>query len=307
MFNSLINAIQWLISRVGVIYVIIFIFSLTCVDFKMLDMRIKTRHLNDAIPDFSDMIVFSKDRSSEKNINWNPYKNYFELIRSYMPSDLVSRQLLGYVDFYSGEEQKAIELFKSSSEIDGHLLFLSNYNLGVLYYKKQMWPQAAEYLLKAITSNTQLGILLMNNSIVYKQIFISPYFKYSLNDELNDAQSRAYILLLSSLHYLGQYDKMILIANAAIGNQNLSYKDAFYFYEGLGFYEMGQIQKAFLLFGKSLTLEKDNPDVYYYIASIYQRGGELKQAQYFLQTSYALHQKNDPRFPYDKQLNLCFF
>jgi hypothetical protein len=37
-------------------------------DLKTLDARIKIRHLNDAIPDFSDMIIFSKDQNAKKII-----------------------------------------------------------------------------------------------------------------------------------------------------------------------------------------------------------------------------------------------
>ena len=69
----------------------------------------------------------------------------------------------------------------------------------------------------------------------------------------------------------------------------------------------GQMGKAVLLFEKSLTIEKNNPDVYYYLADIYQNAGQLEQSKEFLQVSYALHQKNDPRFPYDKQTYLRFF
>ena len=67
------------------------------------------------------------------------------------------------------------------------------------------------------------------------------------------------------------------------------------------------MEKAFLLFQKSLTIEKNNPDVYFYIANIYQKAGQFDQARALLQVSLALHQKNDPRFPYDSHVNLRFF
>ena len=299
--------IRWLCTRVAVIYVIIALFCFTCVDLKMLGMRIKTRHLNDAIPDFSDMIVFSKDQDSKKNLDWAPYKHYFELVLGYLPDDVITKQLLGYVDFYAGHEQRGIELFKSSATMNGQPLFWSNYDLGVLYYKKQMWPQAAEYLFKAVSSNPKLTLILMQNAMVYRQIFSSPDFKYTLSDEIDDARSHAYILLLSSLNSMRQYDKMILIANVGIADKNLSYKDAFYYYAGLGFFEAGQMEKAFLLFQKSITIEKNNPDVYYYMANICQHIGQQQQAQDLYQISYALHQKNDPRFPYEPHINLRFF
>ena len=88
------------------IYVILFIFCLTCVDFKTLDMRIKIRHLNDAIPDFSDMIIFSKDQNAKKDIDWKPYKNYFELILSYMPDDLITNNCSGMLIIIRGRNKR---------------------------------------------------------------------------------------------------------------------------------------------------------------------------------------------------------
>lgn len=303
----MVRVFQWLFSRIALVYVIVFIFCLTCVDMKTLEMRIKTRHLNDAIPDFSDMIIFSKDQEARKGIDWRPYKDYFQLILDYIPNDMITKQLLGYVDFYSGQEQKAIDLFKNSSAVSGRMLFWSNYNLGVIYYKKGMWPQAAGYLLNAVSANPRLTLLFMENSIVYRQIRASIYFKYSLTDEINEAQGNAYLLLLSSLYHMGQYDKVIEIAKLGLDNQRLSQKGAFYYYAALSYYATGQIEKAFLLFEKSQQLDRDNPDVYYYLADIYQHAGRLQEAQYSLQISYALHQKKDPRFPYGAAINLRFF
>ena len=304
---ALARSFKWLASRVAVIYVILFLVCLTCVDLKTLDNRIKVRRLNQAVPNFTDMINFSMDKIKGQEVDWAPYKNYFELILRYLPDDKAAKQLLGYVDCYTGQEEKAIALFKSSALMNGHLLFWSNYNLGVLYYKKGMWPQAVEYLSKAILANSGLNVFLIQNSIIYKQILSYSVFSYSLDDRINTAKSKAYVLLLSSLHYMGQYDQMIAMSKLAIENQNLFYKDDFYYYAGVAFYETGQIQKAFLLFQKSLTIEKNNPDVYYYIANIYQKAGQLERARDFLQVSYALHQKNDPRFPYEAKVNLCFF
>ena len=87
-------------------------------------------------------------------MDWKPYQDYFELILSYIPNDVITEGLLGYVYCYSGHEEKAIALFKASAQMNGKFLFWSNYDLGVLYYKKEMWPQASQYLLNAISSNT---------------------------------------------------------------------------------------------------------------------------------------------------------
>jgi tetratricopeptide (TPR) repeat protein len=299
--------IPWIFSRVGMIYIIVLVFCLSFVNFKSLDERIKVRFLNDAIPDFSDLIIFTKDPNAKNELDWRPYKNYFGLIYRYMPRDPVARQLQGLVDYYTGREQEAVNLFESTAMEKGKFLFWSNYNLGVIYYKKGLWSKAAESLFKAIGSSPKLTVLLMDHSLVYRQIMMNPYFKYSLTDELKDGLSHAYILLLSSLSYMKQYDKMIYIANAAIGNPILSHKDAFYYFEGLAFFEMGHFQEAFGLFEKSLTMEKENPYTYYYLANIYQKAGQAEQAHTLLQASYTLHQRNDPRFPYETQAKLRFF
>jgi tetratricopeptide (TPR) repeat protein len=307
MFKLITRTIQWLGSRVAVIYLIALVFCFTCVDLKNLNMRIKTRHLNDAIPDFSNMITFSQDPAIKNDLDWMPYKNYFELVLRYLPDDVLTKQLLAYADYYSGQEQKAIDLFQQASTIHGQYLFWPNYNLGVLYYRKGMWPQAADALFKAIASNPELTLILDEKSMVYRQIRSSPDFKYSLSDEIKGAQGDAYVLLLSTLHHLRQYNKIFVVAKIALTNPNLPDKDAFYYYTGLGLYEAGQLEKAFLFFQKSLALEKNNPEVYYYIANIFKNIGQQEQAKDYYQASYLLHQKNDPRFPYDARMNLRFF
>lgn len=69
MIKSMDHITQWLISRVALVYIVIIIFCFTCVDLKMVEMRIKVKHLNGAMPDFSDIIVFSKEQKVINNID----------------------------------------------------------------------------------------------------------------------------------------------------------------------------------------------------------------------------------------------
>jgi tetratricopeptide (TPR) repeat protein len=302
----LLDGLKWIFSRVGIIYVIVLCFAFTCIDFKMLQMRVKLRRLNDAIPDFSVMVGFSQHEINA--VHWKPYEEYFKLILRYVPDDVMVKQLLGYVDFYEGKQDKAEALFKSASVLRGQNLFWADYNLGMIEYRNQHWTQAADYFFKAVSSNPKLTAALMQNTQVYRQIFASPAFGgHSLDQEYKDAQAHAYIFLLSSLDNLKVYDKMVVIANLAFKNPDLSYKDAFAFYEGLGLLGMGQVPKAIDFFQESLNLEKNNPDVYVYLADIYRQAGHGTEARALLQISYALHQKNDPRFPYTAQADLRFF
>jgi Tfp pilus assembly protein PilF len=106
---------------------------------------------------------------------------------------------------------------------------------------------------------------------------------------------------------MGQYDKMFMLSKLALDNQDLTHKEAFYYYAGLALLGMGQTDKAFLFFQKSLTINENNPDLYFYMANIYQSQGHQKEAQYFFQASLSFHQKNGERMPYGTQLNLRFF
>ena len=93
MFKILINTMKWAFSRFGVVYAIVFVFCLSFVDLKTLDMRIKVRHLNSAIPDFAPMINFSRNPDQNQGVDWAPYKNYFELILRFMPDDVVAQAI----------------------------------------------------------------------------------------------------------------------------------------------------------------------------------------------------------------------
>ncbi|MDE2027918.1 MAG: tetratricopeptide repeat protein, partial [Candidatus Omnitrophica bacterium] len=300
---NLIISLRWLLSRVGFIYIVAFLFCLVFVDFKTLDERTKIRHLNDSIPDFSDLVLFSRGKALRDDTEWQRYANYFKLVLSYMPDDALTKQLLGFVEYYFGHEGRAIDLFKNSSDIKGQGLFWSNYNLGLIYYKKGDWSQAADYLFKTIASNPKLTGFLMQNSTVYRQIFASPFFRFSLEADLHEAQGRAYVLLLSSLAHLGQYEKMFLVSKVAVSNPDLPYKDVFYADAGIACDNMGRPQEALLFFEKSLSLQKSNPDVYYDMATLYGRLGQSQQAAQFLQASYALHLKDKGTFPYEAHFN----
>lgn len=307
MDKSVVSLIRWVMGRMAWVYVLVLLFCLVCVDFKMLDMRIKMRHLNDAIPDFTSMVVFARNPEAAPAIDWKPYQRYFELILRYMPDDPIARQLLGYVEYYEGHQDKAVDLIQGASLVNGHDLLWADYNLGVIDFKKGMWPQAAESLLKCVLASPKLTEILMENSTVYRQILINPYINTpSLTQGTSQAQSEACVLLLSSLLKMKRYDQVLVISDMALQSRNLVNKDAYYYYAGLALYAMGQPQKAYLLFQRSLTIEKNNPDVYYYLASIYENMGQLAQAKAFLQASYALHEKHDPRFPYDARLKLRF-
>ncbi|MBF0510857.1 MAG: tetratricopeptide repeat protein [Candidatus Omnitrophica bacterium] len=303
----IIQQIKWFFSRVAVIYLVIFIFCLTCLDLKTLDERIKVRRLNSAARDFSQLILFEKGlMAKDEKVSWQGYKDYFELILQYVPDDMIAKQFLGYVSYYVGDEARAIKLYKDVAQLGGQDVFWPDYNLGVIYYKKGMWTESAQYLFKAIGANPKLTAFLVQTSIIYRQVSASPYFKYTYGQQLENALEKSYILLLSTLNHLKQYDKMIILANSALG-RGLPCKDALYLYLGVGLLEEGQLAQAEQFFQKSLLIEKNNPEVYYYMANIYKTMGRLKEAQNLLEVSLMLHRQNNPRFPYDRSINPRFF
>ena len=304
--SAFLRPLQWLTSRIAVIYIVLFVLILTCVDIHTVEKRNKIRHLNGISPDFTQMNNFLTHQVPKPAMNWVPYKNYFELVLRYMPQDAIAQELLGYVYYYMGQENKAIALLKSASNFSDNL-FWPNYNLGVIYYKKGMYEQSFDYMSKAIAANPQGTVGYMYSSVMYRQIFFRYSSKLDVKEQLNDAFGLAYILMEASLQHLQRYDQMLMIAASAVSHKEFPYQDAHALYAGIACLELRQADKAVLLFERSLNLEKNNPLVYVYLAQIYKAIGKEQAGQELLKISQDIRMKNEGRFPYDQNIELRYF
>ncbi len=306
MFKPLLRVLKWLVSRVGIIYVLLTVFILFCVDLKTVDERNKARQLNGMRPDFKEMIVFSKSLNHLENINWKPYKDYFEKVLKYMPDYSVANELMGYVYFNMGQEQKAIASYNKVLTISKNY-FWPNYNLGVIYYKKGFYQEAFTCLRRAVESNPEWTIKYVYDSMMYRQIFVSGAFKYNLKEELNSAYSSAYILMLSSLERLKRYDAMLYLSLFVISKKEFPNQDAFFFYAALATFEMKQLDKSLSFFEQSLILDKNNPMTYLYLSRIYKMAGKDQASENLSRIFESLSVKKSERFPYDQNIGVRFF
>ena len=317
MLKTVFHVMKFLLSRVGIIYVLLFIFLIFCVDLKKIDERVKIRRLNGMRPEFAQMIDFAKHYQPAQTVDWTPYKDYFERLLSYLPNNstaeklhiedyFIAKTLLGYIYFYTGQEKKAISYFGASEDFNRHF-FWSNYNLGVIYYKKGMYAKALKHLNQALETDPEMTIKFMNNSTLYRQIFSSNSFNFNLKDELREAFGSAYVLMAASLGHLQQYKEMLMVSVAAINKKEVPNQEDIYFYAALACLELKEIDKAAVFFNSSLSIKKDNPVIYLYLSRIYKVAGNDQKSQEALKISQEIHSKNSQWHPFDERVELRYF
>jgi tetratricopeptide (TPR) repeat protein len=170
-----------------------------------------------------------------------------------------------------------------------------------------MYEQSLEYLGRAVSANIQTTVGYMQSSVIYRQIFASASSNLDLKEELRNAFGAAYVLLEASLGHLQRYEQMLSVSLMAIDNKELSYQDAHLFYAGMACLQLRQAQKALFLFERSMSLQKNNPQVYLYLSHIYQAIGKNEAAQELLKISENLQMNKDSRFPYDQNIELRYF
>lgn len=306
MNKSIFNTLIWVFSRVGIIYLIFILFLFTCVDLKKLDLRIKIRHVNAAMPNFSSLIAFAKHKKNT-TVDWKKYKNYFEMILQNNFDDVMTKNMLGYTYYFMGNEEKAQRMFEDSFFTGYQNCFWASYNLGVLNYKKGLYQQASNYLKKTININLVGSVEVMKSSIVYHQIFASPEFTYNIDEEILDALSSAYILMAATMINLGQFEQAVKVCSLAMQNSQIRRKEAFFYYAGVAFFKLGVFDKAILFFQKHLEIEKNNPLVYSYMSQIYESVGRKEDSVKLFKIFQVLNNSNQKMAPYDQEIELRFF
>lgn len=305
MSNGWMDQAKWLLSRIGVIYLLLAVIICLGVDIKTVDKRTKIRNLNGARPDFTMMNDFLEKKIPPQQMNWVPYQKYFELVMTYMPNDPTAAGLLGYVYYHAGQENKAIALLRMTAD-SGPDMFWSNYNLGVVCYKKGQFEIAINYLTRAIRSNPMVIRDYAYSSVIYRQILAGYRNNYNFKDSLMEAYSDAYLLIEASMGHLKQYDQMLSVAGSAMAMRELPYQDGHLFYAAVACLQLKQLEKALLLFERSMAVEKNNPTVYLYLSQIYKAVGKDDAAAELMKVYQTLDKKNDPRFPYDERISLRY-
>ncbi|MBI4308898.1 MAG: tetratricopeptide repeat protein [Candidatus Omnitrophica bacterium] len=154
----------FLFSRTIILFVAAFLLSHWLVDTE----RMKVKTINRVVPaSMREMIEFSLSPKGKNPAVLKKYLLYFKTVAKILPRSAVAQAMVGYCHYYLGDVPKAQEFFNKAIKITPNF-FWFHYDLGVIYFRQGLYPQAAQALEKAIACPPQETMVYLNMSKIYK-------------------------------------------------------------------------------------------------------------------------------------------
>ncbi|MEI8011998.1 MAG: hypothetical protein WCI27_05895 [Candidatus Omnitrophota bacterium] len=303
--NRILPGIKWIFSRVGIIYMALFVALACLVDVKAAESRIKMRRLNDARPPMNSLVSLTKGEMLPAAIEWKPYRRYFELVLRYMPDEWTARMFLGICEHYQGEPQKAVMDMRRSAE-SFLPLFWSSYNAAVLTFQGGDMPKALDYAERALRVSPAVVDMAMRSSVIYRQIMFASNFDIDISRDLASAREDLYLLRTAAQYYIKDFNASRAAALQAVAESGIQDKEPFYFFAGASDIGLGNTTEALSLLGVCLKLKSRNPLAYRYAGDILSAVGKAEEARSLWQLAGGLQRHSESSFPYASRLRLRF-
>ena len=145
--------------------------------------HLKLRMLNHFMPDSYEALNQMNNNPSEIDRKaLARYTNYFRIITWVMPERSDGFELLGVCYYYLGKEAEARRALEKAIDFNPRF-FWSHYNLGVLFYKRREFPQAAQAFKRALKASPQETFGHLLESKIYRDILRYNQFLKILPDE----------------------------------------------------------------------------------------------------------------------------
>ena len=290
--DQCLNGLIWVCSRAFVWYLLLFLVSTQMVDYKRIRYISQVNELNRIKPASFKHLADLENNS----VNLNPsslvlYILFYQKIIGYFKDAVDARAMAGFCYALMGRYKVALELYSEAIQLNPHV-FWFHYNQGLIYYKLNRYEEAWVSLEKAVQTNHKATLAFVRSSqIIYKSIFVeAPSVYYNLDSRLYEAYIKCFKMLILTYYRLQKYQAIINLAQKAI-DQNTRERDFFHYYLGLAFYQMGRHEEAVDQFQKSVQLNPDFADAYYFLGLSVQKMGKenegdrlIKQAQKILET-----------------------
>ncbi len=302
----LLNCGKWLLTRVGWLYLLICLIAPSVIDLKGIHERLKVKRLNDNRPNFEALVLYELGRGSLIPKKWHLFEGYMDLVLSYVADDPVGQSIQGALLCQSGDCKKGVRLLEKSSQ-KAAVLFWPDYNLGVYYYKQGQYKEAVDHLQRATQIPSAVIAKFMLESIMYRQIFSSRVFDVSLESRIQYAQQGARILLLASLDKMGADAMLWTYATKNIEAHEYPQMAPFYYYAALAAFKTQQLDKAVLLFQKTVELDPKAPWAYFWLSRIFDISHDTPHAQEYFKAFTLLKSVPENSVPYDEQIRFRVF
>lgn len=237
---------QWLLKRMGIFYLVLFLAVYMCVDVKSIWATARLRALNRIMPSFDRLAGFAiGDNVSLTRSEWQEYARYYKKVVDLYPerNDGTPNFFLGFCQAHLGKSKKAIKNFQLAAE-NNPVFFWISYDLGLEFYNRKDYAQAVDWLQRAISFKGALLKACILNSKIYFQISAADDIQdYDFQESFYQAFGNAYLVIAKS-HYLdGDYQKALNIVYYVF-SKNISFSSDFYRIAGLSLKQQGMFREA---------------------------------------------------------------
>jgi tetratricopeptide (TPR) repeat protein len=214
--------------------------------------------------------------------------------------------MLAFCEYHLGNNDRAIAEYKRALLKAPYFIWF-NYNLGILYYQKKDYTNAAKYFNEAVRSEADVVLRFIMASKLYMDALTSvPGFNQTLAERLSEGYRDSYKMLVLSYFHQKRFNELIVMADVAV-NQKLDDDGFFYYYLGVGAFNSQQLERAALYFREVLTKNPQSAEAYYYLALTLKAMGREELAVPALQKAEILGQAKGPSYEAVKNLRIRLF
>lgn len=263
---------KWLRKSV-VLYLLVFLLGTRIFDLDKIHLRI----LNSLVVPVDYLYDLSKGNADFDKETFGSYLNYYKQFIKYSPYSADALGMLAFCYSYLGEQSKAVSLYKKAIFLEP-AFFWFHYNLGVIYFQQQKYPQAAVSLKRAFSVDRTKTLGLISNSHI--MIYLGPSESFNFPVKKAAAQRDVYLdmahhlreglgrcqeMLVLSYFRMKDYASMLKWAQAGIKHRQGDIP-FFYFHSGVAAYQLEDYPKAAVFLNKCIEKDPGYADAYYYLS-----------------------------------------
>lgn len=198
--------------------------------------------------------------------------------------------MLGFCYYRINNVARAVEAYQRSLELNP-VYFWSYYNLGVISFKQEKYPEAYMYFRKATEQDLVKSMYIISNSKVYLDVISSDAKAadaYNPEQSVRRGYGRAYRGVMAALFKAERYNELLQFAIKSIADKN-DENGVYYHYAGLAAFNLKAFDKAAILFEKAIELNQQNADAVLYLGLCLQAVGRNDIARGYMATASKLH------------------
>ena len=234
----------------------------------------------------------------DKGDHYNRFKlmnciNYHQAVAHFFPYQKAEAYgMLGFCYERLGQQSQAVTSYQQAISLNPDY-FWPYYNLGVIFYQKEKFSQAVDYLSQGLEQIPIKTVFLLSRSKVYNDVNLSK--KEGPSDylqSLKQGRREAYILMMDSLYKTGSYDRLWKAATEGL-KEDLDTQGVFYYYAAVACFHQKSYKQAIELLQIALQIDPQNADALMYMGMCFKIANKIDTAQLFINKATQLQQQGN--------------